>query len=124
MTNNSRLIEGIELINYKINNDKRGYLFESYNKSSALTGIEFCQDNIVESRYGVIRGMHFQIDPMAQSKLVTVIKGTIQDVVVDIRKSSKTFGNYFSIILSEESKKQIFIPRGFAHGFLTYTTII
>ena len=57
---------------------------ESYNKSSALTGIEFCQDNIVESRYGVIRGMHFQIDPMAQSKLVTVIKGTIQDVVVDI----------------------------------------
>ena len=115
----SEKINGIEVINLDIHEDKRGYLFESFKKIDLLKNVNFCQDNVVKSKYSCLRGLHYQTEPLAQSKLITVIKGEIQDVAVDIRKSSRTFGKYFSIILSENSQKQIFIPKGFAHGFLT-----
>ncbi len=115
----SKKIDGIEIIDLNINNDSRGYLFESFKKIDLFKEIHFCQDNIVKSKHSCIRGLHYQAEPLAQSKLITVIKGEIQDVAVDIRKSSSTFGKYFSIILSESNYKQVFIPRGFAHGFLT-----
>ena len=117
--NEHGIIDGIKIIDYKLNTDLRGYLYESYNKSKTINNIKFCQDNIVQSNYGVIRGMHYQLEPKAQSKLLTVIQGSIQDVVIDIRESSKTFGKHFSIVLDEESNQQLFIPKGFAHGFLT-----
>lgn len=116
------IIDGIKIIDYKLNSDLRGYLYESYNKSKTINNIKFCQDNIVQSNYGVIRGMHYQLEPKAQSKLLTVIQGSIQDVVIDIRESSKTFGKHFSIVLDEESNQQLFIPKGFAHGFLTLSS--
>ena len=115
----SEKINGIEVINLDVHEDKRGYLFESFKKIDFLKNVNFCQDNIVKSKYSCLRGLHYQIEPLAQSKLITVIKGEIQDVALDIRKSSRTFGKYFSIILSENSQRQIFIPKGFAHGFLT-----
>ena len=115
----SEKINGIEVINLDMHEDKRGYLFESFKKIDLLKNINFCQDNVVKSRYSCLRGLHYQTEPLAQSKLITVIKGEIQDVALDIRKSSRTFGKYFSIILSENSQRQIFIPKGFAHGFLT-----
>tara|TARA_Y100000768_G_C23731664_1_gene565103 strand:+ start:152 stop:703 length:552 start_codon:yes stop_codon:yes gene_type:complete len=115
----SEKINGIEVINLDVHEDKRGYLFESFKKIDFLKNVNFCQDNVVKSRYSCLRGLHYQIEPLAQSKLITVIKGEIQDVALDIRKSSKTFGKYFSIILSENSQRQLFIPKGFAHGFLT-----
>ena len=88
-------------------------------KKDLFKNINFCQDNIVKSKYSCLRGLHYQAEPLAQSKLITVIKGKIQDVALDIRQSSSTFGKYFSIILSDNNQKQIFIPKGFAHGFLT-----
>lgn len=100
--------------------DDRGYFFESYNKrlfQSNQIPVEFVQDNQSFSCYGVIRGLHFQQEPHAQSKLVRVLQGRILDVVVDLRKGSSGFGKSFSIELSSENKKQIFIPKGFAHGF-------
>jgi len=115
----SEKINGIEVINLDVHEDKRGYLFESFKKIDFLKNVNFCQDNIVKSKYSCLRGLHYQTEPLAQSKLITVIKGEIQDVALDIRKSSRTFGKYFSIILSENSQRQIFIPKGFAHGFLT-----
>jgi len=115
--------EGLWIFEPKVFEDSRGYFFESYNKNTLLkeTGLEFdfVQDNQSKSSKGVLRGMHFQLNPMAQSKLVRVLQGSVQDVVVDIRKNSPTYGKYLSIILSEENKKQLLIPRGFAHGFLT-----
>ena len=102
--------------------DKRGYFIESYNKKifDELTGqnIDFVQDNESCSKRGVLRGLHFQKGAYAQAKLVRVIKGRVLDVVVDLREGSNSFGKHFSTELSEENKKQIFIPRGFAHGFL------
>ena len=115
----SEKINGIEVINLDVHEDKRGYLFESFKKIDFLKNVNFCQDNVVKSRYSCLRGLHYQIEPLAQSKLITVIKGEIQDVALDIRQSSSTFGKYFSIILSDNNLKQIFIPKGFAHGFLT-----
>ena len=112
-------INGVKVIDLTINRDSRGYLFESFKKIDILKDINFCQDNLVKSKYSCLRGLHFQFEPKAQSKLITVIKGEIQDVAVDLRKSSSTFGKYFSIILSESDLKQLFIPKGFAHGFLT-----
>lgn len=101
--------------------DDRGYFFESFNKKQfkELTNIEvnFVQDNEAFSNRGIIRGLHYQKEEFAQAKLIRVIKGEVQDVVVDLRKDSDTYGEYFSIILSEENKKQLFVPRGFAHGY-------
>jgi dTDP-4-dehydrorhamnose 3,5-epimerase len=102
--------------------DHRGYFFESFNQKELdkYLGIKikFCQDNESNSSYGVLRGLHYQESPYAQTKLVRVVSGTVLDIAVDIRKYSKTFGHYFAIELSEENKKQLFIPKGFAHGFV------
>lgn len=103
--------------------DKRGFFFESWNqkKFDAAVGkkIVFCQDNHSRSVFGVLRGLHYQLDPNAQGKLVRCTAGSIFDVAVDIRKSSSTFGKWGGVELSYENKKQLWIPRGFAHGFLT-----
>lgn len=112
-------INGIKIIDLHPFYDDRGVLVESYKKRDLLINTDFCQDNLVNSNYSCLRGLHFQSEPFAQSKLITVIKGKIQDVALDIRESSSTFGHYFSIVLSEDDFKQIFIPKGFAHGFLT-----
>lgn len=100
--------------------DSRGYFFESYNQrvfQKEGIDIQFIQDNQSSSSYGVIRGLHYQLPPHAQTKLVRVLHGEILDAVVDIRKGSPTFGKAFTILLSAENKKQLFIPVGFAHGF-------
>jgi dTDP-4-dehydrorhamnose 3,5-epimerase len=101
--------------------DERGYFFESYNeKVFQKNGIEikFVQDNQSHSNYGVVRGLHYQLSPYAQTKLVRVLKGNILDLAVDMRKGSPTFGKSYSIELSDENKKQLLIPKGFAHGFV------
>jgi len=105
----------------KIFEDARGYFFESFN--SALfaernINVNFVQDNQSKSTYGVLRGLHYQLNPFAQAKLVRVISGEVLDVAVDIRQNSPTYGQHFSILLSAENKKQLYIPRGFAHGFI------
>ncbi len=102
--------------------DDRGYFFESFNKKqfTELTGknINFVQDNESKSKYGTLRGLHYQIEPFAQTKLVRVIKGRVLDIAVDIRNNSETYGKYFSLELTDKNKKQLLIPRGFAHGFV------
>lgn len=113
-------IPGLLIFEPAVFEDSRGYFFESYNeKVFAAEGIDikFVQDNQSKSAYGVIRGLHYQLNPHAQTKLVRVLSGSILDVVVDIRKSSPTYGRVFSIELSAENKKQILVPKGFAHGF-------
>ena len=119
-------IEGLVVFQPKnVFNDDRGYLFESYRDSffkERLPSIQFIQENQSESNFGVLRGLHFQTPPYEQSKLVRVIKGEIQDVAVDLRKNSKTYKQYMSIILNENNKKQLFIPKGFAHGFLVLSS--
>ena len=115
-------IEGLLVIEPFVYNDDRGYFFESYNlKAYKDLGIDvdFVQDNQSCSKKNVLRGLHFQKPPFAQAKLVSVIKGSVMDVVVDIRKESPTYGKYFSIVLSSSNKKLLYIPEGFAHGFLT-----
>jgi len=100
--------------------DSRGYFFESYNQNlfnEAVIHIDFVQDNQARSSYGVLRGLHYQLAPHAQTKLVRVLNGSILDVVVDIRKGSPNFGKVFSIELSAENKKQLLVPKGFAHGY-------
>jgi dTDP-4-dehydrorhamnose 3,5-epimerase len=102
--------------------DERGYLMESYSRRTLIqAGIElnFVQDNQSSSRKGVLRGLHYQITPYAQTKLVRVLSGVILDVVVDLRTKEKTFGKHFSMELSAENKKQVLVPKGFAHGFIT-----
>lgn len=103
--------------------DERGIFFESFNRTNfkAVSGldVDFVQDNQSRSSFGVLRGMHFQKGDMAQAKLVRVIKGKVLDIVVDLRKDSNTFGKNFSIILDESNYLQLFVPRGFAHGFIT-----
>ncbi len=115
-------IPDIIIIEPIIFSDNRGYFEETYRKDKLEEAIgysvDFVQDNESKSTYGVLRGLHFQLPPFAQSKLVRVIKGKILDVAVDIRKGSPTFGKYVSIELSEENKRMVFIPRGFAHGFV------
>ena len=115
-------IPGLIICEPKKNIDKRGFFTESFRKDlfEKFYGnkINFCQENLSESSYGVLRGMHFQKEPYAQSKLVSVHKGKILDVVVDIRKNSKFYGKHFSIELNETNNKQLFVPKGFAHGFL------
>ena len=115
-------LEDCFILSSKIFHDDRGYFFESFNKKvfEKLTGnsVDFVQDNQSKSSKGVLRGLHFQTGPFQQAKLVTVICGSVLDVCVDIRPKSKTFGKHFSIVLNEINKKQLFVPRGFAHGFL------
>lgn len=113
-------IEGLVIIKPKIFGDERGYFFESFSMKQfqeEVCNTNFVQDNESCSTYGVIRGLHFQKPPHAQSKLVRVVKGKVLDVAVDIRKDSPTFGKHVAIELSEENKLQFFIPRGFAHGY-------
>jgi dTDP-4-dehydrorhamnose 3,5-epimerase len=119
---NPTIIEGCFIIQPQLFKDERGYFYESFNqaKFEELThlSVNFIQDNESSSSKGVLRGLHFQKGEFAQAKLVRVVKGAVQDVVVDVRPSSKTYGQHFSIELSEENKTQLFIPRGLAHGFL------
>ncbi len=113
-------IEGLKVIEPKVFGDYRGYFFESYNYNDyAAAGIteQFVQDNQSASKKGVLRGLHFQKE-FPQDKLVRVIRGEVFDVAVDLRKDSKTYGKWFGVVLSEENKKQFFIPKNFAHGFL------
>lgn len=113
-------IEGVVIIEPRLFKDDRGYFFESFNQEEfqkKVGNITFVQDNESKSSYGVIRGLHFQKPPFAQSKLVRVVRGAVLDVAVDIRQGSPTFGKYVSVELTEENHRQFFIPRGFAHGF-------
>lgn len=114
-------IEGVVIIEPKLFGDERGYFFESYNEERfrAETGVKthFVQDNESKSKYGVLRGLHFQRPPYAQAKLVRVIKGRVLDVAVDIRTGSPTYGKYVAVELSEDNHRQLFIPKGFAHGY-------
>lgn len=113
-------IPGLLVFEPKIFEDSRGYFFESYNEKTFQqqgVNIDFIQDNQSSSSYGVIRGLHYQLNPHAQSKLIRVLQGRILDVAVDIRKGSPTYGKHFDIELSAENKKQLLIPKGFAHGF-------
>jgi dTDP-4-dehydrorhamnose 3,5-epimerase len=114
-------IKDIKLLKPKFFNDTRGYFFESFNKEVASTftsNVDFVQDNESKSSFGTLRGLHYQIPPFDQAKLVRVITGKVLDIAVDIRKNSPTFGKYASFILDDVDKHQLFIPRGFAHGFI------
>ena len=114
-------IAGVYVIEPRVFKDARGYFFEAWKKEEfeAHVGkVAFIQDNESKSSYGVLRGLHYQKDDLSQAKLVRVIKGKVLDVAVDIRKSSPTFGKHVMVELSDENKRQFFIPRGFAHGFL------
>lgn len=114
-------IEGLKIIEPRVFGDARGYFFESFNERdfAEQTGIEvrFVQDNESKSRYGVVRGLHFQKPPFAQSKLVRVVKGKVLDVAVDIRRGSPTYGRHLEVELTEENHRQLFLPKGMAHGF-------
>ena len=113
-------IEGVYIIEPKVFGDARGYFFESFSErefKEKVGDIHFVQDNESMSKYGVMRGLHFQRPPYAQSKLVRCVKGEVIDVAVDIRKGSPTFGQHIAAILSEENHRQFYIPQGFAHGF-------
>lgn len=115
-------ISDVVIIDPKVHGDARGYFVETFraDKLEAFLGfnVPFCQDNESSSTYGVLRGLHYQLPPHAQSKLVRVIEGEVLDVAVDIREGSPTFGQYVAVRLSGENKRQLFIPRGFAHGFV------
>lgn len=114
-------IDGVFIIEPKVFGDARGYFFESFNARvfAEKTGIEitFVQDNESRSHYGVLRGLHFQLPPYTQSKLVRVVRGVVLDVAVDIRKGSPTYGQHVACELTEDNHRQFFIPKGFAHGF-------
>ncbi len=117
-------IEGVVIIEPRIFRDDRGYFFESFSQrdfQEKVCNTVFVQDNESKSSYGVLRGLHFQKTPYAQSKLVRVIKGAVLDVAVDIRKGSPTFGQHVAVELTEDNHRQFFIPRGFAHGFSVLT---
>lgn len=122
MTFTRTSIPDVILIDPIIHGDSRGYFIETFrtDKLEAFVGfsIPFCQDNESKSGYGVLRGLHYQLPPFAQSKLVRVIEGEVLDVAVDIRRGSPTFGQHVAVRLSGENKRQMFIPRGFAHGFV------
>lgn len=114
-------IAGLKIFEPRVWGDERGYFFESYNENTfkeAGINAKFVQDNQARSVYGVLRGLHYQVAPFAQAKLVRVLEGKVLDVVVDIRENSPNYGQTFSIELSAENKKQLFIPRGFAHGYV------
>ena len=115
-------LEGPLVLRPKVHSDTRGYFFESFNsqvfKKCVGENINFVQDNESLSKKGTLRGLHFQINPMAQGKLVRVVEGKIFDIAVDMRKTSPTFGKWLSVELSDYNKKQLWVPPGFAHGFL------
>ncbi len=114
-------IDEVKIIEPKVFGDSRGYFFESFSQKEfeeKVCKTTFVQDNESKSKYGVLRGLHFQKPPFSQSKLVSVVAGSVLDVAVDIRKGSPTFGKYVAVELSAENKRQLFIPRGFAHGFV------
>jgi dTDP-4-dehydrorhamnose 3,5-epimerase len=121
----STKLDGVKIIEPKVFEDNRGFFLESYNKNTWKEhgiDIEFIQDNQSLSREpGVIRGLHFQEEPYAQTKLVRVLQGEIYDVAVDLRKDSKTFGQWIGVYLSDRNQRQLLIPKGFAHGFCTIT---
>lgn len=122
-------IPGLLIIEPRVFEDRRGYFFESYNKmvfEQANLNFDFVQDNQSKSGYGVIRGLHYQIEPYAQTKLVRVLSGKIYDVSVDIRRGSPTFGEWIGVELSDENKRQVLVPKGFAHGFsvLSETAVV
>ena len=113
-------IEGLLIVKPRVFEDKRGFFFESYNRNKYLeVGIDlnFCQDNLSKSSYGVVRGLHYQLHPYSQSKLVSVVVGAVWDVAVDLRKESPTFGKWYGVELSATNKLQFLLPKGFAHGF-------
>ena len=120
-------LKGCFALTPKLYNDERGYFFESFNKQSFEEAIgkkiNFVQDNQSLSYKGVLRALHYQIGEYAQAKLVSVIKGSVLDVVVDLRPNSHTFGEHLSMELSEKNRKQLFIPKGFAHGFLVLSNV-
>ena len=114
-------LEGVYILEPKVFGDSRGYFMESYKKidfEQHIGRVDFIQDNESKSSYGVLRGLHYQKGEASQAKLVRVIQGRVLDVAVDLRKSSPTFGKHIMVELSDENKRQFFIPRGFAHGFL------
>ncbi len=119
-------LEGCFLIHDTFFGDNRGYFFESFNRKTFLekTGlaVDFVQDNQSNSQRGVLRGLHFQHGEFAQAKLVRVLKGSVLDIAVDLRRDSKTFGQYVAVELSEDSHTQFFVPRGFAHGFVVLSS--
>ena len=117
-------IPGVVIIEPRVFEDARGFFFESFSQrdfDAQVREVRFVQDNESKSSYGVLRGLHFQKPPHAQSKLVRVVKGAVLDVAVDIRKGSPTFGKHVAVELSEQNHRQFFIPRGFAHGFVVLT---
>jgi dTDP-4-dehydrorhamnose 3,5-epimerase len=119
-------IDGVYIIEPKIFEDSRGYFFESYNDLEFINKVgfvDFIQDNESKSSYGVMRGLHFQKPPHTQAKLVRCARGRIYDVAVDIRPNSETFGQYVKVELSEENKQMLFIPEGFAHGFVVLSDV-
>ncbi len=122
---NGKELDGLVLISPKIFYDQRGYFYESWNdysfKKFIDNSVEFVQDNHSKSKKGVVRGMHYQLIPKAQGKLVRCINGEILDVIIDLRISSNTYGEYASIVLNDFKMQQIWIPVGFAHGFLSLT---
>jgi len=123
---NKTFIEDLLIIQPQLFKDDRGFFYESYNKNNLDINIVFVQDNESKSYKGVIRGLHFQAPPFEQTKLVRCVSGNILDVAVDLRTNSKTYGMSFSIELSSDNKKQLLIPKGFAHGFqiLSETAIV
>lgn len=113
-------IEGVVIIEPRVFDDARGYFFESYSKrvfDAEVAPVDFVQDNESMSSYGVMRGLHFQTPPFTQAKLVRCVRGRVLDVAVDIRKGSPTYGEYVTVEINEENKRQFFLPRGIAHGF-------
>jgi len=118
-----KAFDGVLVLEPEIYTDNRGFFYEFYNKKTfaEVTGldVDFVQDNLAKSAYGVLRGMHFQRPPYEQAKLVSVIKGEIFDVVVDIRPHSPTFKQWFSVVLNDRNRYQLYIPKGFAHGYLS-----
>lgn len=118
-------IDGVKIIVPKIWEDERGYFYESYQKekyNNLGINADFIQDNESYSKYGALRGLHYQLSPFAQAKLVRVLQGEVLDVIVDIRENSKTFGHSMTVILNDITKKQIFIPRGLAHGYVVLSS--
>jgi dTDP-4-dehydrorhamnose 3,5-epimerase len=120
-------ISGLVILTPDVFNDDRGFFFESYSKKTLSEilkiDLNFVQDNESYSTFGVVRGLHYQLPPFEQGKLVRIIKGAVKDIAVDIRENSPTYGKYFSIDLNDINKKQIYIPPGFAHGFITLSEI-
>ena len=113
-------IKDLLILKPRVFEDARGYFYESYNEKNyreAGIDVHFCQDNQSKSGYGVVRGLHYQLNPVSQSKLVSVIVGSVWDVAVDLRKDSPTFGQWYGVELTAENHLQFFIPQGFAHGF-------